>query len=91
MRRARALALLVGLGGCATGQGVTGPDGQPALQVRCHRDQWRCAEKADRICGGGGRYQVLDNGVRPRTVVMPNGAVATMQPVFHDYMVVRCR
>jgi len=88
-RAVRMLALLVGLGGCATGHVVIGPDGQPAIHVACHHHQDRCAEKAERICAG--RYQVLDNGVRHETVVMANGAVATMQPVFHGYLVIRCQ
>jgi|KBSMisStaDraftv2_1062788.scaffolds.fasta_scaffold305482_3 hypothetical protein len=83
------LALLLGLAGCATGHVILAADGQPAIEVRCRREQWRCANKAERICRGG--YFVLDNGVHPETVVRPSGAVATMQPVFHDYIVVRCR
>lgn len=86
----RFAGLMIGLAGCATGHMVVGPDGQPAVEVRCHHhDQWRCANKVDRICNG--HYQVLDDGVRPQTVVMPNGTVATMQPVFHGYMVARCQ
>jgi len=91
MRALSIVTLLAGLAGCATGHAVTGPDGQPAMEVRCHHhEQWRCANKADLVCGSG-RYQVLYNGIRPRTVVRPNGAVATMQPVFHGYMVIRCQ
>jgi len=82
-------AVIVTFAGCATGHVVVGPDGGAAIEVRCHHNQGHCAAKADRICAG--RYQVLDNGVRPQTVVMPNGTVATMQPVFHGYMIIRCQ
>jgi len=87
--RALLAAAIVASAGCATGHVVAGPDGMAAIEVRCHHNQMHCAAKADRICAG--RYQVLDNGVRPQTVVMPNGAVATMQPVFHGYMIIRCQ
>ena len=90
-RAARTLMFLMSvvLASCATGHVVVGPDGGAAIEVRCHHNQGHCAAKADRICAG--RYQVLDNGVRPQTVVMPNGTVATMQPVFHGYMIIRCQ
>jgi len=87
--RALLAAAIVAPAGCATGRVVAGPDGLAAIEVRCHHNQMHCAAKADRICAG--RYQVLDDGVRPQTVVRPNGAVATMQPVFHGYMIIRCQ
>ena len=47
-------ALLLGLSGCATGTMVAGPDGNPALYVRCHGHRMdRCYVKADRLCPWG--------------------------------------
>ena len=89
MRALRFAALLVGLAGCATWRPVTAPDGQPGMEVRCHHDQWRCAEKAERVCMHG--YAVLDDGVREQTVVRPNGIPATHQMVFQGFIVIRCK
>ena len=89
MRALRFAALLAGLAGCATWRPVTAPDGQPGMEVRCHHDQWRCAEKAERVCMHG--YAVLDDGVREQTVVRPNGIPATHQMVFHGFIVIRCK
>ena len=43
------------------------------------------APRADR------RDQVLDDGLRYQTVVMPNGYTQTMHPVFHGFTIARCR
>ena len=88
-RALRLAALLAGLAGCATWRLVTAPDGLEAMEVRCQHDQWRCAEKAERICNH--RYAVLDDGVREHTVVRPNGIPATHQMVFQGFIVIRCK
>ena len=49
--------MLLGLAGCATGQMVVGPDGYPAIYVRCHGYRMdRCYVKAERLCPYG--YQM---------------------------------
>jgi hypothetical protein len=51
------LALVFGLAGCATGTMVAGPDGYPAIYVRCHAHRMdKCYIKADRLCPWG--YQL---------------------------------
>jgi hypothetical protein len=76
--------------GCATTQTVIGPDGQPALLVRCPRnDSYRCTARAYRVCPGG--FQVLDDGNRLGTMITTNGYEIPNQMVFHGYIVLRCR
>ena len=84
-----ALSAIGSLAGCATYRIVTAPDGQPALYLTCQRDPLRCAYKAEHLCPRG--YQVLDDGLRYQTVVMPNGYTQTMHPVFHGFTIARCR
>jgi hypothetical protein len=53
------LCLLFGVAGCATGELVAGPDGYPAIYVRCHPFRMdRCYTKAMRLCPYG--YQLAD-------------------------------
>jgi hypothetical protein len=56
-----AVALAVGLAGCASGRVVIAPDGQPAVYLRCH-NPWNCQAKAERACYAG--YQVVSGGPR---------------------------
>lgn len=77
--------------GCATTQTVIGPDGQPALLVRCPRNNsYRCTARAYRVCNPAG-HQVLDDGNRLGTMITPNGYEIPNQMVFHGYIVFRCR
>jgi hypothetical protein len=48
-------ALAIGLTRCgAHAQMVTGPDGYPALYIRCHGDRMdRCHRKAEQVCPYG--------------------------------------
>jgi hypothetical protein len=52
------MALLAGLSGCATADYVAGPDGYPAIYVRCSPSRIeKCHMKAERICPYG--YQLV--------------------------------
>ena len=86
----RCLAAAALAAGCATTQTVIGPDGQPALMVRCPRNNpYRCTARAYRVCPGG--FQVLDDGNRLGTMITTNGYEIPNQMVFHGYVVLRCR
>jgi len=53
------LAALLGLSGCASGLVVAGPDGYPAIYVRCHGYRMEgCYMKAERLCPYAG-YQLV--------------------------------
>lgn len=60
-RFSAAVALTMGLGGCATGRVVLAPDGQPAVYVVC-RDPYHCQVKSQRLCGPG--FHVVGSGER---------------------------
>jgi hypothetical protein len=65
------LALLAGVAGCATGRYVIGPDGQPAIYIRCpSARQDKCAIKAERSCPYG--YQVLEPPAYGRMMIRCN-------------------
>jgi hypothetical protein len=61
IRFSAAVALAVGLGGCATGRIMLAPDGQPAVYVAC-RDPYHCQVKSQRLCYSG--FTVVGSGDR---------------------------
>jgi len=61
LRFCAAVALAVGLGGCATGRIVIAPDGQAAVYVAC-RDSYNCQVKSQRLCGAG--FRIVGSGER---------------------------
>ena len=65
------VALLAGLAGCATGHYVRGPDGYPAIHVRCPAGRMdKCEYKAQRTCPYG--YQLLEPPAYGRMLIRCN-------------------
>lgn len=61
MNARKTLALViasVAVAGCVHVSEVTGPDGKPALVLRCGTHDERCYEKAGDLCPNG--YDILD-------------------------------
>lgn len=58
-RAALFLAWVAGFSACATSRYVAGPDGYPAIYVRCPSSrQDKCAQKAERACPYG--YEMIE-------------------------------
>lgn len=89
MRRAvAALVIAVILAACAVPahvRHVIGPDGQPALALRCHHEE-NCLSAAGELCPRG--YTVLNQAAGFGAAALPNGAMAAAS---HNSMLIACK